>query len=65
MILIRLAELGLLVPRQKRSFKLINFMDLDWRLVLKLTLALLLQFVEAVNFNALHPIVEHLAVHAH
>jgi hypothetical protein len=39
MILVRLAELGLLVPRQRRSFKLINFMDLDWRLVLKLTLA--------------------------
>ena len=39
MILVRLAELGLLVTREKRSFKLINFMDLDWRLVLKLTLA--------------------------
>ena len=39
MILVGLAGLGLLVPRQKRSFKLINFMDLDWRLVLKLTLA--------------------------
>ena len=39
MILVRLTELGLLVPRQKRSFKLINFMNLDWRLVIKLILA--------------------------
>lgn len=39
MILVRLTELGLLVPRQMRSFKLINFMNLDWRLVIKLILA--------------------------